>query len=155
MAALDYTALTAATGWTEGFPICQATPVDGLQKTFWRKARVNFATATGTPLTDADWAKIMVIPAHTFVMCVMAVVVVAETAGDFYVGDAGTDGTNNWITTSDLTTINTVKLTPASTNMATNGKYYHTAGALYISASATLNEAMVDLYVKCMTIDPA
>jgi hypothetical protein len=153
MAALvDYTALTEAEGFKDGFPICSGSPVDGACKEFFRKVRVDFSL---TNMASGDWAKIMVIPAHTYVLDVFAVVVVAETAGNILVGDAGTDQTNNWITTTAATSANTLIKTPASTNMATWGKYYHSAGALYLSISAAFNEAIIDVYVKCITIDPA
>lgn len=153
MAALvDYTALTEAEGFKDFAPIADSTPVDGLNKEFWRKVRVNFSL---TNLAMADWAEIMVIPAHTYVLDVFAVVVAAETAGNILVGDGGTDQSNNWITTTAATTINTLIKTIAATLPAAGGKYYHAAGALYLSISAAFNEAIIDVYVKCMKIDPA
>ena len=154
MAALvDYTALTAATGWEDGFPICAATPVDGIKKDFWRKVRVDFSL---TNLTDGDWAKIMVIPAHTYVFEVMTYIVTEEGgASGVTIGDASSDHSNTWVLTqtaaaADVTSITLV----AATNGATRGKYYHTAGGIYISGTATFDTLVIDVYVHCMTMDP-
>lgn len=153
MAALvDYTALTEAEGFKDGFPICGGSPVDGVCKEFFRKVRVDFSL---TNMANADWAKIMVIPAHTMVLDVFAIVVAAEGAGNILVGDAGTDQTNNWITTTAATSANVLIKTIGATLPAAGGKYYHAAGALYLSISAAFNEAIIDVYVKCITIDPA
>jgi len=152
MAALvDYTALTEAEGFKDTFPVASKTPVDGLNKEFWRKVRVDLSL---TNLAMGDWAKIMVIPAHTYVKDVFAVVVVAETAGNILVGDANADQSNTWITATAATSADALIKTPASTNQATWGKYYHAAGALYLSISAAFDEAILDVYVLCQQIDP-
>lgn len=150
-AVVDYTALTEAAGFKDTFPIADTTPVDGISKEFYRKVRVDFSL---TNLAMGDWAKIMVIPAHTYVKDVFAVVVVGETAGNILIGDANADQSNTWLTTLAATSANTLLKTPAATNQATWGKYYHAAGALYLSISAAFNEAMIDVYVLCQTIDP-
>lgn len=154
MAALvDYTALTAATGWKDSFPICAATPVSGIKKDFWRKVRVDFSK---TGIAADDWAKIMVIPAHTYVFEIMTYIVTIDGAQDIVMGDAATDASNTWraaiaVGVADVTTITLV----ADTNGATRGKYYHAAGGLYLSpAAVALDTLCIDVYVHCMTLDP-
>jgi len=153
MAALvDYTALTAATGWEDSFPICATTPVSGIKKDFWRKVRVDFSL---TGLTDGDWAKIMVIPAHTYVFEVMTVIVTAEGgAAGVTVGDVNQDHTNTWVTTQVGTSANVALITPGSTNGLTGGKYYHAAGALYTAGTSAFDTLVLDVYVHCLTMDP-
>ena len=155
MAALvDYTALTKATGFSDGFPLAQPTPFDGKEKDFWRKVRLDFSK---TNLTDADWAKIMVIPAHTFVIEVMTCIVTIDAeATVIYVGDASSDHSNTWEANATGAVADVVTITlVADTNGATRGKYYHSAGALYLSANATLDTLVIDVYVHCMMLDPA
>ena len=154
MAALvDYTALTAATGWEDGFPICAATPVDGIAKDFWRKVRVDFSL---TNLANDSWAKIMTIPAHTYVFEIMTYIATIDGAQNIVMGDAATDASNTWraaiaVGVADITTITLV----ADTNGATRGKYYHAAGGIYISPAAVdLDTLVIDVYVHCMTLDP-
>ena len=154
MAALvDYTALAPATGWTDTFPVCAATPVDGIAKDFWRKVRVDFSL---TNLADADWAKIMTIPAHTYVFEVMTVIVTAEGgAAGITIGDASADHTTTWVATQAGTSANVAAITlVADANGATRGKYYHTAGALYISGTSAFDTLVIDVYARCMTLDP-
>ena len=151
-ALVDYTALVPATGWTDTFPICAATPVDGIAKDFWRKVRVDFSL---TGLADADWAKIMVIPAHTYVLEVMTVIVTAEAgAAGVTVGDVSQDHTNTWVTTQVGTGANVALITPGSTHGLTSGKYYHAAGALYVSGTSAFDTLVLDVYARCMTLDP-
>ena len=154
MAALvDYTALTAAEGWEDGFPICAATPVDGIAKDFWRKVRIDFSL---TNLANDSWAKIMTIPAHTYVFEIMTYIVTIDGAQNIVMGDAATDASNTWraaiaVGVADVTTITLV----ADTNGATRGKYYHAAGGLYLSPAAVdLDTLVIDVYVHCMTLDP-
>ena len=154
MAALvDYTALTTATGWTDTFPICAATPVDGIQKDFWRKVRVDFSK---TGLADTNWAKIMTIPAHTYVFDVMTYIVTLEAgAAGITIGDADADHTTTWVATQAGTAADVAKITlVADTNGITRGKYYHTAGALYISGTSAFDTLVIDVYAHCMTLDP-
>lgn len=155
MAALvDYTALTEATGFKDTFPVSTSTPFGGVGKDFWRKVRLDFSL---TNLTDGDWAKIMTIPAHTYVFDVMTyIVTIQATATDIEIGDANADSSHTWEenatgAVADIVTITLV----ADTNGATRGKYYHTAGALYLCADATLTTLVIDVYVHCMTLDPA
>ena len=153
MGLVDYTALVPATGFTDTFPICQATPVDGIKKDFWRKVRVDF-TLTG--LADASQATIMQIPAHTYIFEVMTVIVAGNTAAaGLTVSDESGDHGNAWVTTQVAQTANTALITPGSTNGLTKGKYYHAAGALYCSGTANFAQLILDVYVHCMTIDPA
>jgi hypothetical protein len=154
MAALvDYTALTPATGWEDTFPVCASTPVDGIAKDFWRKVRIDFSL---TNLTDTDWAKIMVIPAHTYVFEVMTVIVTPEgEAAGITVGDVDADHTVTWVPTQAGTSANVTTITlVATTNGATRGKYYHAAGALYISGTSDFDTLVIDVYAHCMTLDP-
>jgi len=154
MAALvDYTALAPATGWTDTFPVCAATPVDGIAKDFWRKVRVDFSL---TNLANDSWAKIMTIPAHTYVFEIMTYISTIDGAQNIVMGDAATDASNTWraaiaVGVADITTITLV----ADTNGATRGKYYHAAGGIYISPAAVdLDTLVIDVYVHCMTLDP-
>jgi len=154
MAALvDYTALTTATGWTDGFPICAATPVDGTATDFWRKVRLDFSK---TNLASADWAKIMVIPAHTYVHEILTHVLTVDagaTALEF--GDSAGDGATEWLATAAGDVVDIVKITlVADTNGATRGKYYHAAGALYMSPTGICDTLLIDVYVHCMKLDP-
>jgi hypothetical protein len=154
MAALvDYTALTTATGWTDTFPKCAATPVDGIKKDFWRKVRVDFSL---TNLADADWAKIMVIPAHTYVFEILTCILTVEAAdAGIVIGDASADHTTTWITAQTGQVADVAHITlVANTNGATRGKYYHAAGALYISGTSAFDTLCIDVYVHCMTLDP-
>ena len=154
MAALNYTALTAATGWKDTFPVCAATPVDGLAKDFWRKVRLDFAL---TNLATADWAKIMDIPAHTYVHEVMAYVATVDAGVTaLVIGDVDADGELAWLATSAGDVVDVVTITlVADTNGATRGKYYHTAGALYMSPTGICDTLVLDVYVHCMNLDPA
>ena len=154
MAALvDYTALATATGWTDGFPICASTPVDGIKKDFWRKIRVDFSK---TNLANDSWCKIAAIPAHTYVFEIMTYIVTIDGAQNIVMGDAATDTSNSWraaiaVGVADITTITLV----ADTNGATRGKYYHAAGGIYLSPAAVdLDTLCIDVYIHCMTLDP-
>ncbi len=151
---VDYTALAEATGFKDGFPICNASPVDGIAKDFWRKVRLDFSK---TNLTDGDWAKIMAIPAHTHIKEVMTCIVTPEgAASGIVVGDADADHSATWVAAQDGDVADVVKITlVADANGATRGKYYHAAGALYLSATALLDTLVIDVYVHCMTMDPA
>jgi len=154
MALVDYTALTAATGWEDQFPICASTPVSGFGKEYWRKVRLDFSL---TNLATADWAKIMDIPAHTYVKKVMAnVLTVDAQVTALVIGDVDADGELAWLATSAGDVVDVVTITlPADTNGATGGKYYHTAGALYMSPTGACDTLVLDIYVHCMNIDPA
>ena len=155
MAALvDYTALAEATGFKDTFPISTGTPFGGVQKDYWRKVRLDFSK---TNLTDADWAKIMTIPAHTFVTEVMTyIVTIQATATTIYIGDANADHTATWEANATAAVADVVTITlVADTNGATRGKYYHAAGALYLSATVDLTTVVIDVYVHCMNLDPA
>ena len=154
MAALvNYTALTHATGYYDKFPLCAATPVDGIKKDFWRKVRLDFSK---TNLATADWAKIMVIPAHTYVHEVLTHVLQVDAGVvGFVIGDDPADGDLTWLATAAGDVVDIVKITlVADTNGATRGKYYHTAGALYFSPTGICDTLALDVYVHCMTIDP-
>lgn len=154
MAALvDYTALTEAEGYFNTFPICAATPVDGIKKDFWRKVRLDFSL---TNLATADWAKIMVIPAHTYVHEVLVHVLTLDAGViGFVIGDDPADGDLTWLATADGTAADVTFITlVADTNGATRGKYYHAAGALYFSPNGICDTLVVDVYVHCMTMDP-
>lgn len=155
MAALvDFTALKPATGFTDGFPKAEPTPFDGKDKDFWRKVRLDFSK---TNLADADWAKIMVIPAHTYVIEVMTYIVAIQAdATTIYIGDANADHTATWEANATGAVADVVAITlVADTNGATRGKYYHAAGALYLSATVALSTLVIDVYVHCMVMDPA
>jgi hypothetical protein len=154
MAALvDYTALTEATGWTDGFPICASTPVDGVATDYWRKVRLDFSK---TNLATADWIKFMVIPAHTYVHEIMTHVLTADAGATALVfGDAAGDASETWLATAAGDVADIVKITlVADTNGATRGKYYHTAGALYMSPTGICDTLLIDVYVHCMNMDP-
>jgi hypothetical protein len=155
MAALvDYTALVESTGFKDTFPVAAATPFAGVAKDFWRKVRLDFSK---TNLTDADWAKIMTIPAHTYVHEVMTYIVTIQAdATTIYIGDANADHTATYEANATGAVADVVTITlVADTNGATRGKYYHTAGALYLSATVTLTTLVIDVYVHCQTLDPA
>ena len=154
MGLVDYTAKTKAQGFNDGFPAAQATPFDGLKKDFWRKVRLDFSK---TNLADGDWAKVMVIPAHTYVQEVMTCIVTPEGgASGIGVGDVSADHSVTWLAAQDGNVADTTKITlVADANGATRGKYYHAAGALYISATAILDTLVIDVYVHCMVVDPA
>jgi len=154
MAALvDYTALAEATGFKDTFPISTNTPYSGVAKDYWRKVRLDFSL---TNLTDADWAKFMTIPAHTFVIEVMTYIVTIDAGvTTIYIGDANADHTLTWEANATAAVADVVTITlVADTNGATRGKYYHAAGALYISANATMDTTVIDIYVHCMNMDP-
>lgn len=154
MALVDYTALTAATGWEDQFPVCASTPIAGVGKDYWRKIRLDFSL---TNIATDDWAKIMVIPAHTYVMEVMAYVVTADAGVTALVlGDVNADGELAWLATSagDVADVVTITLV-ADTNGATRGKYYHAAGALYMSPTGVGDTLVLDVYVHCINMDPA
>ena len=153
-ALVNYTALTPATGFNDTFPICAASPVDGVGKDFWRKIRIDF---TLTNLEAADWAKIMVIPAHTYVFEVITVIVAQEGQGSgLTIGDANSDSDATWLSSQAADTKDVVKITlVADANGATRGKYYHAAGAIYCSGTSKFDALILDVYVHCMTIDPA
>jgi hypothetical protein len=154
MAALvDYTALTTATGWTDTFPKCAATPVSGLCKDYWRKVRLDFSK---TNLATADWIKLMVIPAHTYVHEILTHVLTADAgAVGLVFGDAATDASENWLATAAGDVADIVKITlVADTYGATRGNYYHTAGALYMSPNGICDTLCIDVYVHCMNMDP-
>jgi len=154
MAALvDYTALLPATGFTDTFPESANTPYSGVAKDYWRKVRLDFSK---TNLTDADWAKFMTIPAHTYVLEVMTYIVTIDThATTIYIGDANADHTATWEANATAAVADVVTITlVADTNGATRGKYYHAGGALYISANALMDTAVIDIYVHCMNLDP-
>jgi hypothetical protein len=148
----DYTALTAATGFKEPFPIGDGTPWSGLKKDFWRKVRLDFSK---TGLTDGLAAKIMTIPAHTLVLEVMTCILTVEAAGaGITIGDTTTDHDNVWVTTQAGDTLDILFKTPAATNMAAGGKYYHAGGALYMYGTSAFDTLQIDVYVKCMIVDP-
>ena len=154
MALVDYTALTPATGWSDTFPVNASTPVDGLRKDFWRKVRLDFAL---TNLDTADWAKIMVIPAHTYVFEILVNVLRVDagaTALEF--GDGAGDGAVEWLAVAAGDVVDVVKATLiGDTNGITGGKYYHTAGALYMTPTGICDTLALDVYVHCITVDPA
>ena len=154
MALVDYTALTKATGWSEAAPICAAEPVSGVDKTYWRKVRLDFAL---TNLAAADWIKFMVIPAHTYVNQIMVSVLTADAATTVLTfGDAATNDSLSWLATCSGAVANVVYPTlAADTNGATAGLYYHTAGALYMSSDGICDTLKIDVYVHCMNLDPA
>jgi hypothetical protein len=112
----------------------------------WDKIRVDF---TKKHLAAADWAKIAVIPAHTYVFEVATYIVVpAAAASAFCVGDVSADGSVTWVASQDADTADVVAITlVADTNGATRGKYYHSAGALYVSATPEMDTLVVDIYV--------
>ena len=152
-AEVDYTALTKATGFSDGFPLAEPTPFDGKEKDFWRKVRLDFSK---TNLAAADWAKVMIIPAHTYVKEVMTYIVTPEAAAAaLCVGDVSADGSVTWVASQDGDVADVVKITlVAATNGATRGKYYHAAGAIYVSATSILDTLVLDVYVHCMVLDP-
>ena len=150
MAALDYTAL-ASTTWKEVPPICASTPVSGVDKEFVKKVRVNFGT-TGTGLAAADWATVLNIPAHTYVMSITSCIVVAEAADAAIVVGEG-DANADWIAAQTGQVADVCKST-IHTDANGKGKYFHTAGVITISATSALDTLVIDLYVLCMTIDP-
>lgn len=154
MAALvDYTALTPATGWTDGFPICAATPVDGIAKDFWRKVRIDFSK---TNLANDSWAKIMTIPAHTYVFELMTYIVTIDGVQNIELGSGVGDSAHEWLATCAVGVADVVSITlVGDTNGATRGLYYHAAGGIYLSPTAVdLDTLVIDVYVHCMTLDP-
>ena len=148
---VDYTALESAT-WKEGFPICASTPVDGVDREFIRKVRVNFGS-TGTGLAAADWATVINIPAHTYVFSVSSNIIVAEAADAAIIVGTG-DANAGWIAAQTGQVIDVMHSTK-STDANYAGVYFHTAGVITISATSALDTLVIDLYVHCMTIDPA
>jgi hypothetical protein len=162
MAALvDYTALeglgdtgaAATKAIKTSFPIA-GPPAKSIGHDGWVKIRLDFSK---TNLTDGDWAKFFVIPAHTFVMEVMTNIITAEGgASGVTIGDTNADHSTEWLATQAASSANVVNRTlVAATNGATRGKYYHTAGALYISATATLDTLVIDVYVHLMKMEEA
>jgi hypothetical protein len=154
MAALvDYTALVESTGFKDGYPQSGGEPVDGIGKDYWRRVRLDFSK---TNLTDADWAKIMVIPAHTYVMDLKTyIVTIQSTATTIYIGDANADHSETYETNVTGAVADVVStMLVADTVGATRGKYYHAAGALYLSATVTLTTLVIDVYVHCMNMNP-
>ena len=155
MAALvDYTALTPATGFEDGYPVAVKTPVSGLKVDYWRKVRLDFSL---TNLAAADWAKIMVIPANTYVLDVMTYILTEEGgASGITIGDASADGSTTWVATQDGNVADVAKITlVADANGATRGKLYSSAGALYLSATAELDTLKIDVYVHCINLNDA
>lgn len=112
----------------------------------WDKIRIDF---TKEHLAAADWAKVMTIPAHTYVHEVMTYIVTpCAVASALCVGDASADGSVTWVASQDGNVADTVKITlVADTNGATRGKFYHTAGALYVSATPEMDTLVLDIYV--------
>ncbi len=153
MAVHDFTVHTEAEGYKDTFPIQNAMPVDGINKEFWRKVRLDFSK---TNLADGTWAKIMVIPAHTRVKEVMTCIVTPEgAASGIGIGDVDADHSVTWVAAQDGDAADVTKITlVADANGATRGKYYHAAGALYLSATALLDTLVIDVYAHMMIIDP-
>ena len=53
-----------------------------------------------TNLTDGDWAKFFIIPAHTFVIEVMTNIITVEGAASGVIGDTSADHSDEWLATS-------------------------------------------------------
>jgi hypothetical protein len=120
----------------------------------WDKVRVDFSK---TNLTDGDWAKIMTIPAHTYVFDTMTYIVKIQATGTtIYLGDANADHELAWNTNITAAVADVVAPTlVADTNGATRGKFYHTAGGIYMSSTVTLTTVVIDVYVQHMHMSGA
>jgi hypothetical protein len=152
MAALvDFTVLTPDAGFHDGFAMSGA-PVDGITKDFWRKVRLDFSK---TNVVQTDWIKFMVIPAGTFVFDIMTRIIQVDGAQNIVIGDAAGDASNTWIAAVAVGVADVVVPTlVAETLGATRGKFYASAGALYLSpAGVDLDTLIIDIYVHCMLLD--
>jgi hypothetical protein len=159
MALVDYTALEglgdtgalATKAIKTSFPLT-GVPAKSIGHDGWMRIRLDFSK---TNLTDGEWAKFFVIPAHTFVLEVMTNIITIEAgASGITIGDADADHTATWLASQTGQVANVVNRTlVADANGATRGKYYHAAGALYISGTALFDTLVIDVYVHLMKME--
>ena len=161
MAALvDFTALaglndfpySATKALKNGFGVNTGEPTSGTGRDFWRKVRIDFSK---TNLAAADWAKFADIAAKTYVFEILTEIIVVESAGSgITIGDANADSSTTWTATQTGQVAGVTAITLVSdANGATRGKYYNTAGALYISGTGALTTLVIDIYIHCMILD--
>ena len=144
-----YAAATKAikTGFQLAGPPAKSIGLDG-----WVKITLDFSK---TNLTDGDWAKFFVIPAGYFVIEVMTKIITVEAgAAGIVIGDTDADHATEWVATQTGQVANVVNRTlVADANGATRGKYYHAAGALYMSGTSNFDTLKIDVYVHMMKMD--